>query len=194
MEADFLGQVLANRSAGAMGETSAFLNPCKQFHSADHRFAQDPVLRAERTDGLTSACFLTSPSKGGLGTSTANLVTIWPLNRLLPGPTAGLSFCCWPRSASPVLPGLFNNRSQTGSSSQGCLYAKVGKHKSGQQTCKRLLFIPSILPASFSSLIFLPSLPCCLETHLIVAWDDKCPLPQCPFLSNGCFPSVSLCL
>lgn len=146
------------------------------------------MLRVQQTDGLTPAWFLTSTSERRQGTSTANLVTIWPLNHLLPSPTAGLSFYCWPHSPSLVLPGLFNNENQTGSLSQGCLYAKKGrKHKSGQQTCKCLIFIPSILLASFSSLIFLPSLPCSLETHLIVTWDDKCPLPQCPSVTDVSF-------
>lgn len=146
------------------------------------------MLRVQQTDGLTPAWFLTSTSERRQGTSTANLVTIWPLNHLLPSPTAGLSFCCWPHSPSLVLPGLYNKRTKQALYLRDvCMLRNVGKHKSGQQTCKCLIFIPSILLASFSSLIFLPSLPCSLETHLIVTWDDKCPLPQCPSVTDVSF-------
>ena len=94
MEADFLGQVMANGLGGAMGETAAFLSLCKWFCSTDHGFERDPELRAEQTAHSAAAVSSTALWQAGTEQAYPTWFTIWLLNHLLPGPTAGFRFCC----------------------------------------------------------------------------------------------------
>lgn len=121
----FGGQVMVNGLGGAMRETAACLSLCKWFRSAERGYDRDHELRAEQTTH-SAAASSSCPWKAGREQAYPNPMwfTFWTLNHLLPGPTAGFRFCCWADLPDVVLAGVYNNESKTGSSFQGCLYAK----------------------------------------------------------------------
>lgn len=154
----FGGQVMANGLGGAMGETAACLSLCKWFRSAERGYDLDHELRAEQTTHLYAASSSSSSFGKRAGNKRIQIPCASPFGRWT-------TFCLVPQlvsgsAAEQIYPTWCSQECTIMRAKQAlhfrdvCMLRRSWKHKSGQQTCKSLLCIPSILLASFSSLTY----------------------------------------
>lgn len=119
MEPDFWGR--ASHGGGTEWSSIQWDTPW-----CSRAFAKGFALLSTDLSATPSSGPPPQPSGSGQGTRHPTWFTSQLLNHLLLSPTAALRCCCQADLPNAVLAGLYSNESKTGSSFQGCLYAKEG--------------------------------------------------------------------
>lgn len=121
------GQVTANVLSGAQyrGTDHGVFQSLQRVLLCRARIWAQPW--AQGTAHLSPGCCCSCPSPWGAGREQGiPMVHLSLLNHLLLSPTAAPRCCCQADLPNVLLTGLYSNESKTGSSFQGCLYAKEG--------------------------------------------------------------------